>query len=462
MKISLKDIKENIENINIINYDPEVFFSKFCHDTRELESNSLYIPIVGENTDGHIYIKDALKGGSSISLCQNDKKEFVKDLSSPIILCNDVLETLGEIINLFMQNIHKNAKVIAVTGSTGKTTTREMISSVLSENGKVLHSERNFNTLWGNAEIIDDFTDEKYIVLEFGIDAKEEMERLCRSIRPDCGVFQNVGVVHSSKIGSIEDIFEEKSKLVEFLNQNNGFLAFNIDDPLISSLKGSFKGENLSFGRNSEADIKIVESSVNKEGTKVKIEYNNNTFNIYLKVYGKEYAYNACASVAVGLHLGLSEEQIINGLEKYQGFSGRFEIWDIDDNVSIVNDAYNANPASMKMSIETFTELFKDTDKQKFLILGDMRELGDYTETEHKKIAELVKSFRYPESNVFFLGQYFKFFDYGTELNSIEEVTSLIEDKIKNKENAIILLKGSHGTELYKVAKLFTPSNISS
>ena len=462
MKIFLDDIKENIKNIEIVNYDPETSFSKFSHDTRELEQNSLYIPIVGENTDGHKYIKDAFEGGSSISLCQKGKKDFIAETSSPVILCDDVLQTLGEIINLFMKDIHKKSKVIAVTGSTGKTTTREMISSVLNEKGKVLHSEKNLNTLWGNAEIIDDYTNEEYIVLEFGIDTKGEMERLCSSIRPDCGVFQNVGSVHASKVGSVEEIFDEKSQLATFLDNNNGFLAFSLDDPLVSKLAEVFKGKSLSFGEKEESDIKILESFVNKEGTGVKIEYEGNIFDINLQIYGKEYAYNACASFAVGLYLGLSNDQIVNGMEKYEGFSGRFEIIDINKDITIVNDAYNANPASMKMSIETFTELFKDTDREKYLILGDMRELGDYTEIEHKRIAELVKSFGYPENNIFFLGQYFKFFDYGTELNGIEEVTSLIEDKIKNKERSVFLLKGSHGTELYRVAELFTPSNISS
>ena len=312
-----------------------------------------------------------------------------------------------------------------------------MISSVLGEDGKVLHSGQNFNTLWGNAEVLDDYTDEKYIVLEFGIDKEGEMEGLCKSINPGYGVFLNVGNVHAEALGSVENIFKEKRKLADYLNEENGFLALNIDDERLKGVKDNFNGNLMTFGRDMQSDVKILNRSLSLGGTNVRIAYDNSEFDIHLKVLGKGYAYNACAAFCIGIEMGLSIENIRNGLKKYNGFGGRFQTVEVDKNISIINDAYNANPTSMSMSIETFNELYKGKDVEKVLILGDMRELGQYTEEEHRKIAKLIKDLGYNEEKVFFLGKNFKHFKYGSEIDSPEEVVEIIRryQRKKNKSH---------------------------
>ncbi len=462
MKICLKDIKEKIPGIEIVNYNKDISFSKFSHDTRELEKDSLYIPIVGDNSDGHEYIKEAFLKGSVVSLCDKSKMDFIENVSSPVILTDNVLDTLGKIVNIYTEELKKNAEIIAITGSTGKTTTREMISSVLSENGRVLHSDRNFNTLWGNAEILDGYTDERYIVLEFGIDKKGEMKALCEAINPDAGVFLNVGYVHAEGLGSMENIFNEKRNLADFLSNRNGFLALNIDDERLKILKEDFRGELMTFGKDPKADVRIKDTVLSINGTDLTISFKNEEYIVHLKVLGRDYAYNACAAFCIGIDMGLDPSEIVNGLGKYESFEGRFQIMNIDEKVSIINDAYNANPTSMKMSIETFGELYKDSDLEKVLILGDMRELGEYTEEEHKKMGKLVKDLGLGGSNVYYLGEYFDYFNYGSRLNNLNEAVELINRYIVEKRKAIFLIKGGHSTELYKVAELFAPSNICS
>ena len=462
MRILLKDIKREIPDIEILNYSENISFSKFSHDTRELENDSLYIPIVGDNSDGHEYIKEAFSKGSVVSLCDKSKTDSVKDVSFPVILTDNVLETLGEIVNIYAEEIKKNAKIIAITGSTGKTTTREMISAVLSENGRVLHSDRNFNTLWGNAEILDDYTDEKYIVLEFGMDKRGEIKTLCEAINPHAGVFLNVGCVHAEDLGSIENIFNEKRVLADFLSGTNGFLALNIDDEKLKTIQETFKGELMTFGKSDNADVKIKDTWLSLDGTDLTISFKGGEYGLHLKVLGRDYAYNACAAFCIGIDMGLDASQIVDGLDKYESFGGRFQMVNVDENVSIINDAYNANPTSMKMSIETFSEIYKGSNKEIILILGDMRELGQYTEEEHKKIGKLVQDFGFSNSSVYYLGEYFDYFNYGNGLNSLEDAVKLINRYIREKRKAIFLIKGSHGTQLYKVAELLTPSDICS
>lgn len=461
MEIFLKDIKKEIPSIEILNYDENISFSKFSHDTRELEKNSLYIPIVGDNSDGHRYIKEAIQKGSSVSLCDKSKMNSIEGVSSPIILTENVLETLGEIINLYVEDIKKSAKILAITGSTGKTTTREMLSAVLSEKGRVLHSDKNFNTLWGNAELLDDYNDERDIVLEFGMDKEGEIKAQCDAISPDAGILLNVGLVHAEALGSIENIFKEKKSLADCLDENNGFLVLNIDDERLKIVKETFHGTLMTFGMNDEADVKIKDTKISLDGTDLIISFKGEEHNLHLKVLGKDYAYNACAAFCAGVEMGLSVSEIIHGLEKYEGFGGRFQVLEVDGNVSIVNDAYNANPTSMKMSIETFDDLYWKQDIEKILILGDMRELGQYAEEEHRKIGKLVKDLGFDDSHVYYLGEYFEYFNYGNRLNSFEDAVHLIDRFVHEKRKSIFLIKGSHGTELYKIAELITPSDIS-
>lgn len=462
MKIFLKDIKEKIKDIEILNYSEEISFSKFCHDTRELEKESLYIPISGDNTDGHRYIAEAFSKGSTVSLCDKKKIEYISDCTFPVIISGDVLKTLGDILRIYTEELKKTAKIIAITGSTGKTTTRELLSSVLSENGKVLHSERNFNTLWGNAELLDDYTDEKYIVLEFGMDKAGEIKAQCEAIMPDAGIILNIGFVHAGPLGGIERIFEEKSNLAKSLNRENGILALNIDDERLRTIIPDFRGRLITFGEDKEAEIRILESSISDKGTDIKTEFNGNVYEFVLGVFGKGYAYNACAAFCIGIEMGLSPEEIVKGLEKYRGFEGRFQLVHIAENVDMVNDAYNANSTSMSMSIDTFNELFKDKYDDMILILGDMKELGEYTETEHRKIGEMVKDLGFKSEDVYFLGEYHKFFNYGIHINSVDEAKEVMDKYIESRKKTIFLVKGSHGSGLYKLSELFTPSNISS
>jgi UDP-N-acetylmuramoyl-tripeptide--D-alanyl-D-alanine ligase len=461
MEISLKDIKDRISGIEILNYNEERSFSKFSHDTRELEENSLYIPIAGDNSDGHEYIKEAFSKGSVVSLCDKSRQDSIEGVSSPVILTDNVLDTLGKIVNMYTEEIKRNAKIIAITGSTGKTTTREMISSVLHEDGRVLHSDKNFNTLWGNAEILDNYTDEKYVVLEFGMDKKGEIKALCEAINPNAGVFLNVGYVHAEDLGSRENIFNEKRALADFLSDTNGFLALNIDDERLKEIQQTFKGRLMTFGKSDNADVEIKDTGLSLEETDLTISFKGEEYGLHLKVLGRDYAYNACAAFCIGIDMGLDPSQIVDGLEKYEGFGGRFQVMNIDENVSIINDAYNANPTSMKMSVETFSELYKDEDKEEILILGDMRALGQYTEEEHKKIGKLVQDLGFDISNVYYLGEYFDYFNYGNRLNSLDDAVKLINRYIQEKRKAIFLIKGSHSTELYKVAELITPPDIS-
>lgn len=454
MKVFLRDIKERLPELEILNYREDVSFSKFSHDTRELEKDSLYIPIVGENFDGNAYISEALSNGSTLSLCEESKRDMVKDVTSPVILTGDILDTLGKILDIALEDIRNKAKIIAVTGSTGKTTTREMLSCVLSRDGGVLHSSKNFNTLWGNAEVLDDYTDERYIVLEFGVDKPGEIVSQCKAINPDAGILLNIGFVHAGPLGGIENIYKEKKVLADTLSENNGFLALNIDDERLRRIEKDFQGKLMTFGKDITADVKILDTILSEGGTRVKITFNGDEYDINLKILGKGYVYNACAVFCIGLEMGMSPLDIVSGLEEYEGFEGRFEIINLNENVDIINDAYNANPTSMDMAIDTFNELYRGKYEDMVLILGDMKELGEYTEEEHRKIGNMVKDLGFKQENVYFLGEYYDYFGYGQRLLDLEDTKEVVNRYINTNRKVIFLIKGSHGSELYKLPGL--------
>ena len=462
MRVFLRDIKERLPELEILNYSPDVSFSKFSHDTRELEADSLYSPIIGESFDGHEYIEKALSKGSTISLCEISKKDLVENISSPIILTNNIQVTLAEILDIFLEKVHKSAKIVAITGSTGKTTTREMISAVLEKKGQVLHSSTNINTLWGNAELLDDYNGEEYIVLEFGTDKKGEIEQQCKGIRPDIGVLLNIGFVHAGSLGVIENIYQEKKDLANFLREENRVLVLNIDDERLIRIEEEFNDKLTTYGRNKDSDIRIVETSLSKSGTYVKISHSGKEYGINLKILGNGYAYNTCATFCIGIEMGLDSANIIKSLEEYEGFDSRFQLIRISENIDLINDAYNANPTSMKMSIDTFYKLYKDEYDEKVLILGDMKELGEYTEKEHKKVGERVKELGLKKGNVYYFGEYFNYFGYGQRLSDLKDVVKVIKKYQNTRKKIIFLIKGSHGSNLYKLPELLFPSNISS
>lgn len=454
MKIYLREVKERFPEFEIRNYDENAFFIGFNHDSRTIKQDELFIPIVGDKFDGHDFILQSLQEGASISLCEAKKALLIKDATKPIIFVDTIEEGLQKLLNFSISPI--TAPIIAITGSTGKTTTRQMLSTILGEDGKVLTAD-NANTVWGNANLLSQYVDEKYIALECGMDRAGEIAWHVNSVDPDLGILLNVGDVHAEKLGSIENIYQEKKNLADYLNKTGKPLVLNVDDDrLIRILKDS-KAEIITFGKNEYANYKISDVIVGQEGTDFVLTVEMNSYNIHLNTFGDGLVYDAVAAIAAANRLGIGMEMCINGIKKFTPNKGRFEIVKLNDGNFVINDAYNANPASMDMSLRTFSTLYPKEEYYRIVVLGDMKELGDVASEKHKVIGELAKALDF--NDVYFLGEYFKDFNYGIEVKSIEEIVSTLKLKMKKvTQKVAILCKGSHSTQLFEVPALLQQS----
>jgi len=450
MKVFLKEIREHYPEFEIRNYDEDAYFTAFNHDSRSVKENEIFVPIVGDKFDGHDYILEALSKGASMALCESTKFSSLVDINKPIILVDSIEEGLEKILNYAISPI--KVPVIAVTGSTGKTTTKKMIVKILEEQMKVL-SDDHSNTVWGNAVLLSKYTDEKAVVLECAMDRPGEIAWHVNAVDPDIGVLLNIGDVHAEKVGGIDGVFKEKKDLADYMERTAKPLVLNIDDERLLSIKKNYNKESklITFGKNPESDFILSEIYVNESGTHFSFSYYDNTIPVDLKVCGEGYAYDAMASIITANLLGVSIENCVNSVEEYAGGNGRFEKLDYGNGVSIINDAYNANPISMGMSIKTFGSLYGNEDYYTIVVLGDMKELGDVSERKHKELGDLVKSFDFDE--IYYVGEMFESFGIGESVGSADEVAALLNerlDQLKGKK-VVILLKGSNPIGLYQV-----------
>ena len=449
MKIFLSELLERFPEFDIRNNDEKAYFTGFSHDSREINEGDLYIPIVGERFDGHAFIAEALRAGGSVALCEKSKVKYIEDVTKPVILVDSIEEGLKKVLNYSIGYI-KNP-VVAITGSTGKTTTKEMLVFILKNHMSVLSADR-YNTVWGNAVLLGNYNGEDVIVLECGMDRKGEIAWHVMSVDPDYGVLLNVGDVHAEKVGSIDDIFQEKKDLADYMERTGKPLVLNIDDSRLKHIAENYNkdSELIKFGKDSSAEYQIEDISVDHEGTHFKFRYyHDNVVDVSLKVYGEGYVYNAMAAIIVANDLGVSIDNCVKDIANYVSKNARFEKLEYGD-ITIINDAYNANPTSMKMALDTFSDLYKD-GYYTIAILGDMKELGDVSNERHEEIAKLVESKNFNE--LYYIGENIDKFKDAKELESADEAAAMLNTKLAGLggKKVAILLKGSNSLGLYQV-----------
>lgn len=451
MKVELKEIQKRFPEFDIRNYREDVFFIGFSHDSRTIKKGELFIPIVGENFDGHEFILEAFEKGASVALCERGKYDADNmNVNEPIILVDSIEEGLMKVLNYFISHI--TAPIVAITGSTGKTTTKQMLVTILKQQKKVLYGEKS-NTVWGNAVILSQYEDHEVIVLECGMDRKGEIAWHVNSVDPDLGILLNIGHVHAEKIGSIEDIYNEKKDLADYMERTGKPLVLNVDDEWLARLEKEYNkdSELITFGTRDNVDFQIVDPKVDSFGTHFAFKYYDNKMDVNLKVFGEGYAYDAMAAIIAANRLGIPIDVCIKGVKLFENIEGRFETLEYKNNTIIVNDAYNANPASMDMSLKTFDRLYGSADFYKIVILGDMRELGEVSVEKHRELGEKVKNYNFDE--VYYVGQMFDEFGVGERLESADEVAAMLNVKLETlkNRNVAILLKASNSIGLYLV-----------
>ena len=341
-------------------------------DTRTIKEGDFYLPLKGASFDGEKFIDQALEKGAAGSFCTTEH-----DVNAFLLKVSDTLTAYLQLANYRRNKF--NPIVVAITGSSGKTTTKELVASVLSEKYNTFKTPLNHNNEIGFCQTVFEAPDDtEVLVLEMGMRGLGEIELLSKYAEPDITIIANVGTAHIGRLGSRENIARAKCEIVKY-QRGKTFIAH--DDELIKKTL-EFDGEKLYY---SLKDVKTLEKSAHYS----KFEYKNNIYE--LNVGGDYNIENALSAINTGFKLGLTVEQIQNGLKKYKPIEKRWEAVGVNINgeiIDVINDSYNANPESMRAFVDTIFELYKDYS----LVLGDMGELGENEIKYHTDLGSYINN----------------------------------------------------------------------
>ena len=367
-----------ITNGVLQNADGKEILKSISYDTRTLKKGQAYVALKGANLDGHTFIENALKAGSNLIILNSGEvkkyKNILKDI--PYLAVENTLLAYQEIAKY--HRLKKEIKIAAITGSNGKSTTKQMLSALLKQAGQTCSTEGNFNNQVGVPRSLLEITDEdKYGVFELGASHVGDIAEIARLVLPDVAVLTNVSPSHLEFFGSLENIYKTKTEILQHLN-TGGTVVFNGDDTFLKNLKTSYKGKMISFGFAGGNDICIQDSPA------FAFTYKGALFNtgIILERHNK---LNAAAACGAALALGLFKENIENGLKEYKPMPMRLEKYKLGKS-EVLLDCYNANPFSMENALN----ILAVSGNLKVAVLGDMRELGKYSAGYHKDLAKQI------------------------------------------------------------------------
>lgn len=343
-------------------------------DSRLVKDGYVFIAVPGEKVDGHSFISKVLEQGAIGVVCEKEPTcPMIDSLgnSIPYILVEQSLQALKDIAADYRSSLQ--IPIVGITGSVGKTSTKEFVASVLETKYKVLKTQGNFNNEIGVPLTILRINEEhQAAVLEMGINHFGEMHRLSQMARPDICLFTNIGQCHLEFLGSRDGILKAKTEMFDFMAENGSVCVNGDDDKLITidSVKGK---KPITFGLSDELDI-FATDCVNNGlyGSDMKLHMNGKSYSVHIPLPGDHMIYNALAAASVGQLLSLSEEQIVEGIGKVQAVAGRSNVIHLEDKI-LIDDCYNANPVSMEAAIM----LLNTAKSRKVAILGDMFELGE-------------------------------------------------------------------------------------
>ena len=415
-------------------------YPKITIDSRNCPENSIFFALKGEKLDGNLFAEKALENGCKYAVVDNN--EVVKN--QQYILVDNVLNALQELAKYHRKVL--NPKIIAITGTNGKTTTKELIASVLAKKYNIIFTEGNLNNHLGVPLTLLKLTSDTEIgVIEMGANHIGEIAALSEIAQPNFGLITNIGKAHLEGFGSFEGVIKAKSELFDYVKKNNGRIFIDICNEIINEISVGIT--NISYGTNDDkADIA---GHITAQNPTITLAWCSKRFSVVTQIVQTNFvgAYNAenlLAAISVGLFFEVEPENINAAISEYIPKNHRSQYVKTQHNELII-DAYNSNPSSMKIALENFASM---NFPHKTVILGDMLELGDYSDEEHKNLLDLVKKLDF--NTVFLIGK--RLSQANKNFTSFIDKDSFIDFlKTNPVKNSAILIKSSNGIGLEKI-----------
>ena len=405
-------------------------------DSRKVEPGCVFVALKGEHFDGNDFAYQV--ANDNIAACViADRKDLPKH--ERLFIVDDSLTALQQLAKLHREKC--GTPIIGITGTNGKTTTKELVSAVLSQKYNITYTQGNFNNHLGvPLTLLQIKPDTEIAVVEMGANHPKEIELLCSLAQPNFGIITNIGKAHIEGFGSFEGVVKTKNELYDYLRNTNGTVFLNNDNQLLKDLAHDLKTVN--YGKDNTADCNAKMLSSNPY---LSINWDGNIINTNL--VGDYNFENVMAAITAGLHFNIEPNLIIKALEDYSPTNNRSQFIKSDKN-EIVMDAYNANPVSMSNAIKNFRNI---SDDKHLLILGDMKELGNESLNEHQEIINLINSLDF--SNVILVGTEFSKVNHNfvSFLNVDELISHINQNEISGRK---ILVKGSNSIHLGKIINL--------
>lgn len=464
MNLKIEDILK-CTNGKLIVGDKKNECKNYSKDTRTIQTGDTYIGIKGEKFDGSLFWKDALNKGAETVIINNidlndekDNIEKYKKQNKNIIQVEDTIKAIGEMATLKkkIQKEKYNLKVVGVTGSVGKTSTKDIIASVLSKKYKVLKTEGNNNNHIGLPFTILRIQDEEIAVIEMGMNHFGEISYLTKIAKPDIAVITNIGTSHIGNLGSRENILKAKLEILEGMEQKK--TVINNDNDLLHKwyLENKENIEIHTFGIKNNSEFKAEHIEVEENSSEFVCENKKEKINIEVPVGGEHFILNALCGATVGKLLNLNNEEIKNGIKDFKLTAKRMEINHLKNNITLINDSYNASYESMKASISNLKNM---KAKRRIAVLGDMFELGDFSEKLHRDVGTEI--YQNKIDKLYLIGNFAKFIGEeaekeGYEKSNIlyfknrEELSKKLEQDLQ--EGDVVLIKASNGMRLFEIA----------
>ena len=441
-KLLIGKLAENCEN--------------FCTDTRKIQTGDVYVGLNGEKFNGNEYYKEALEKGAKVAVISGievTKADLAEFADKTIIEVKDSLEAFGNIAE-YKRELY-NIPVVQITGSVGKTSTRDIVANVVRTQYKTLQTEGNQNNAIGLPTTLLKLKDHEAVVVESGMNHLGEIRYLGKITKPTVAVITNVGTAHIGLLGSRKNILKAKLEILENLKPG-GYIVINNDNDMLNNwAKSDTTYKKYTFGIEQEAELMAYNIQISEAGSTYNVKINNKEYTVKVPVSGKHFVYNSLCAIAVGNLLNITPENIIKGIETFTLTKNRMEVDKIKDNITIINDSYNASYDSMKAGIEYLQSL---PGNRKIAVLGDMFELGKFAEEIHRKVG--IEVFTHNIDVLVTVGKLAKYISDEAKylgmpkenviaIDTPEEAIAYLNKNLTKDD--VVLLKAAHGMNFAEI-----------